>query len=84
MLLCRIGSGFGNSVYKAQFYAHLINVTIISFFHGTLSPSTNVSVDRGSESERRRKRRGLNPFDGFLDLEGIPMDPRSPMHDKIK
>jgi len=41
-------------------------------------------VERGSNSEKRRKRRGLDPFGGFLDFSGIPMDPMSPLHTTIR
>ncbi len=42
------------------------------------------SSERGSASERRRRRKGLNPFDGFVDFTGIPADPMSPMHARIR
>ena len=41
-------------------------------------------VERGSNSEKRRKKRGLDPFSGFLDFSGIPMDPMSPLHTTIR
>lgn len=41
-------------------------------------------TERGSNSDKRRKKRGLDPFGGFLDFSGIPMDPMSPLHSTIK
>ena len=49
-----------------------------------LSHSGLCIVERGSNSEKRRKRRGLDPFGGFLDFSGIPMDPMSPLHTTIR
>ena len=52
--------------------------------NSTRSHSGLVLVERGSNSEKRRKKRGLDPFGGFLDFSGIPMDPMSPLHTTIR